>query len=136
VRRCTVLIVASALASGCGSDPSPPPSAPQREKASPQQAEREPRRATCPAGAANCEAATGRVIFLESVDPDGDGDLHLVIAGGGVTGPGFSVLDIGRHLRPKRDPRIGDTASAAGPVYRGSYGQRQIEATELFITRR
>ena len=91
------------------------------------------KRATCPADADNCAAATGRIIYIEAVDPDGDGDLHLVILGGDVTFPGVSVLDIERDLRPRRTPRVGDSASAAGPVYTGSYGQKQIQATELHI---
>jgi len=84
----------------------------------------------------NCAAAAGRIIYLESVDPDGDGDLHLVIAGGRVTAPGLSVFDISRSLRPRRDPRLGDWAAAAGPVYRGSFGQRQIQAERLVVDRR
>jgi hypothetical protein len=90
----------------------------------------------CSASAANCGAAGGTIIYLESVDPDGDGDLHLVLAGGRITAPGLSVLDIERNLRPRRDPRIGDWAAGAGPVYRGSYGQRQIQAVRLVIDRR
>jgi hypothetical protein len=90
----------------------------------------------CSAAAANCASAGGTVIYLESVDPDGDGDLHLVLAGGHVTAPGLSVLDIERSLRPRRDPRIGDWAAGSGPVYRGSYGQRQIQVERLVIARR
>ena len=85
----------------------------------------------CPPDAANCRAAQGRIIALERVDPDGDGDLHVVIAGGSVTLPGITVLDVSRRLRPKRDPRIGDWAAGAGPVYRGSFGQRQIEVERV-----
>jgi len=35
---------------------------------------------------------------------------------------------VGAHLRPDPLPGPGATLSAAGPVLRGSYGQRQIEA--------
>jgi hypothetical protein len=86
------------------------------------------RRARCPAGLANCATATGRVIYVEAVDPDGDGDAHYVLLGGDITFPGISVIDVRKDLRPRRLPEEGDWVSAAGPVYRGSYGQRQIEA--------
>ncbi len=92
--------------------------------------------ARCPAGAGNCASATGRVVYVEKVDPDGDGDAHLVLAGGDVTGPGLSVIDVRAGLRPDPLPRTGDLVTAAGPVYRGSYGQRQIEARELRVRRR
>jgi hypothetical protein len=86
------------------------------------------REARCPTSAANCESATGEILFVERVDPDGDGDAHFVIAGGNVTGLGTSVIDVRRELRPDPLPGPGDVISAAGPVYRGSYGQRQIQA--------
>jgi hypothetical protein len=92
------------------------------------------RRATCPAGAGNCRSATGRVLYVERVDPDGDGDAHFVLASGqSITAPGISVIDVKRSLRPSPLPGRGDRLSAAGPVYRGSYGQRQIEAVELHV---
>ena len=94
------------------------------------------RRARCPAGAANCQAVTGRVLYVEAVDPDGDGDAHYVLAGGDVTFPGVSVVDVSRALRPRRLPGPGDLVTAAGPVYEGSYGQRQIQATEVRHRRR
>ena len=93
-------------------------------------------RARCAAAAANCAAVTGRVLYVERVDTDGDGDAHYVLAGGNVTARGVSVIDVGRHLRPRRLPRLGELVSAAGPVFTGSYGQRQIEATELHHQRR
>jgi hypothetical protein len=87
---------------------------------------------TCPAGAANCTAASGRVLALESVDPDGDGDLHLVLVSEqSVTLPGITVLDIAKDLRPAVDPKAGDWAAGAGPVYRGSHGQRQIQVERV-----
>jgi hypothetical protein len=86
----------------------------------------------CDPGAANCETATGRIVYVERVDPDGDGDAHFVLLGGDdVTAPGLSVIDVERDLRPHPLPGPGDLVSAAGPVYTGSYGQRQIQATEL-----
>jgi hypothetical protein len=92
--------------------------------------------ATCPAGAGNCRAATGRVIYVERVDPDGDGDAHFVLASrDSITGPGISVIDVKRSLRPSPLPGPGDRMSAAGPVHRGSYGQRQIHAVELHVAR-
>jgi hypothetical protein len=92
--------------------------------------------ATCPAGAANCRSASGTVLYVERVDPDGDGDAHFILASRqSITAPGISVIDVKRSLRPSPLPGRGDRISAAGPVYRGSYGQRQIEATELNVAR-
>lgn len=75
------------------------------------------------------------MLYVESVDPDGDGDLNVVLAGGGVSGPGITSVDVSPALRPRRDPRIGDRVSAAGPVQRGSFGQAQIHAVELHVRR-
>jgi hypothetical protein len=93
-------------------------------------------RAKCPANAGNCRSATGVVLYVERVDPDGDGDAHFVLASRqSITAPGISVIDVKRSLRPSPLPGRGDRLSAAGPVYRGSYGQRQIEAIELNVAR-
>ena len=98
---------------------------------------RELPRLACPATLAGCHSVRGYVVLVESVDPDGDGDLHVVVAGrGGVTAPGLSAIDIRRGLRPARDPRLGDSVAAVGPVGRGSYGQRQLAAVELRVLRR
>jgi hypothetical protein len=75
------------------------------------------------------------VIYVERVDPDGDGDLHVVVAAGGVTLAGLTAIDVARGLRPRRDPRVGDRVSAAGPVQRGSFGQSQIHALEFHVRR-
>ncbi len=97
--------------------------------APPQAPAEELREARCPPDAANCETATGRILYVERVDPDGDGDAHFVITGkDDITGFGTSVIDVRRDLRPDPLPRPGEKISAAGPVYRGSYGQRQIQA--------
>jgi hypothetical protein len=46
------------------------------------------------------------------------------------------VIDVARDLRPEPLPEPGDLLSAAGPVHRGSFGQRQIEAIEVRATAR
>lgn len=90
----------------------------------------------CPADAANCAAATGSVLAVEAVDPDGDGDAHLVLLSrDGITAPGITVIDVERSLRPHPLPGPGDQVAAIGPVYPGSYGQSQIQATALRVTR-
>ena len=94
------------------------------------------RRSRCPEDVPGCRAVRGTVLYVESVDPDGDGDLHVVLDGGSITLPGMTAIDIAPDLRPRRDPRVGDRVSAAGPVQTGSYGQEQIHALVLRVGRR
>ncbi len=125
--------------SGCGSDPGEPAAdpAPQRDRRDAPDAPTPPRPPRCPPEAANCKVATGSVLTLEAVDPDGDGDAHLILLSPqGITAPGISVIDVARDLRPHPLPAPGDLVAAAGPVYRGSYGQRQIQATVLRVSER
>jgi hypothetical protein len=90
----------------------------------------------CPAGLAGCRTARGRIIYVERVDPDGDGDAHFVLdSRESVTLPGISVIDVEKSRRPSPLPNVGDRMSAAGPAARGSYGQTQIEAIELHWVR-
>jgi hypothetical protein len=91
----------------------------------------------CPPAATNCRTASGQIIYVEAVDPDGDGDAHFVLTSRqSITLPGISVIDVEKNMRPHPLPQTGDRVSAAGPVYRGSFGQRQIQATELHVARR
>jgi hypothetical protein len=106
--------------------PAPTPAQPKR---------RDVRKARCDDGVPDCRAVRGTVIYVERVDPDGDGDLHVVLNDGSVTLPGMTAVDVAPGLRPRRDPRIGDRASAAGPVQKGSYGQSQIHAVEFRVRR-
>jgi hypothetical protein len=88
--------------------------------------------AQCPAGVPGCRAVSGRIIYVEAVDPDGDGDAHFVLADtDSVTGPGVTVVDVPPRLRPNPLPGVGDHLSAAGSVATGSYGQSQVEAVAL-----
>jgi hypothetical protein len=130
-----LLALPALLAAGACSGSGDPPAAEARTTAPAEPAPPPVRRAACPPDAANCAAVTGRVLYVEAVDPDGDGDAHYVLLGGGVTAPGITVVDVSARLRPARLPRRGEQVSAAGPVYRGSFGQRQIEAVQVFHER-
>ncbi len=143
MRRSPVLVAALLAVAGCGSQPPDPPPAPSASTPAPRESAPAPgesgptvRHARCAADADNCAAVTGRVLYVEAVDADGDGDAHYVLSGGSVTAPGVSVVDVERELRPRRLPRAGELVSAAGPVFTGSHGQRQIEAVELHHQRR
>jgi hypothetical protein len=90
----------------------------------------------CPRGLPSCRTTEGRIVYVERVDPDGDGDAHFVIADPqGLTLPGLTAIDVRRGLRPRPLPGPGDLVSAAGPVQTGSYGQSQIHALELHVAR-
>ena len=144
-RLLATLVAAFALA-GCGEDGlGEPPGTATSEPTTTRRAERPERPrlklARCPDTYAkgNCAAARGTVIYVESVDPDGDGDLHAVATrtgGDAVSGGGLAIFDVRKDLRPKRDPRPGDEVTGWGPVYEGSYGQRQISVEEFRVARR
>lgn len=88
----------------------------------------------CPAGHPACRTTEGRIVYVEAVDPDGDGDAHFVIVDPqGITLPGLTAIDVRKGLRPHPLPGPGDLISAAGPVQTGSYGQDQIHALELHV---
>lgn len=132
------LLAASALAlafaPGCGDDAGTP--ATTRAERPPPPATRKLHPARCPSNIAGCRVAGGRIIYVERVDPDGDGDAHFVLASrASITAPGISAIDVRRGLRPRRLPGPGDRMSAAGPVQVGSYGQRQIHALRLEVVR-
>jgi len=97
---------------------------------------RDVRRSHCDAGVPDCHTVRGTVVYVEHVDPDGDGDLHVVVAAGSITLPGMTAVDVAIELRPKQDPEIGDRVSAAGPVQTGSHEQEQIHALEFHVRHR
>jgi hypothetical protein len=88
----------------------------------------------CPAGLPSCRTTEGRIVYVERIDPDGDGDAHFVIADPqGITLRGLTAIDVRKGLRPHPLPGPGDLISAAGQVQTGSYGQSQIHAIELHV---
>jgi hypothetical protein len=130
------LALASALACGCGDDPEKPAATTAQGEKHPPPPAPKLRPARCPAGVPGCRVATGRIIYVERVDPDGDGDAHFVLASrASITAPGISAVDVRKGLRPKPLPGLGARLSAAGPVQTGSYGERQIHALRLRVDR-
>jgi hypothetical protein len=118
-------VAALAVVAGCGSESDTPDPA---DAVAP---------ARCPPGLPSCRAVEGRIVYVERVDPDGDGDAHFVIADPqGITLPGLTAVDVRPGLRPDPLPGPGDLVSAAGPVQTGSYGQSQIHALELHVAGR
>jgi len=136
-----VAALALAAAPGCGGGGAmdSETSAPLIERSGPESREgagEEVAPSRCPQGLPSCRATEGRIVFVERVDPDGDGDAHFVVADPqGITGPGVTAIDVRKGLRPDPLPGPGDLISAAGPVQTGSFGQSQIHAVELHVGR-
>lgn len=131
---CFVLLFALA---GCGANEADDPERePGRAQANPPELTESPALPPprCPSDVAECRETEGRIIYVERVDPDGDGDAHFVIADlQSITLPGATAIDVRKGLRPHPLPGPGDLVSAAGPVQTGSYGQRQIHALEFNV---
>ena len=138
--RSRALLAATALAvlalAGCGgaeegastAQPSVSTTTTQAEEPTPPRPLRAP---PCPP-VDNCERASGEIAFVERVDPDGDGDAHFIlISRESITAPGVSVIDVRVDLRPQPLPVPGDQLAASGPVFEGSFGQRQIQADAI-----
>jgi hypothetical protein len=93
-----------------------------------------PPAAHCPPGLSGCRSTMGPIVYLERVDPDGDGDAHFVVRDRqGITLRGMTAIDVRKGLRPHPLPGLGEWISAAGPVQTGSYGQSQIHAIALNV---
>jgi hypothetical protein len=135
IRGSAPLAAALVLAGCAGGSESPPEPAPRPE---PPRAERPARLdpARCPGDLPACRSASGRILYVERVDPDGDGDAHFVLASPqSITAPGISAVAVERSLRPRPLPGPGDRLSAAGEVFRGHFGQKQIEAVVVHVAR-
>lgn len=138
-----VLILLPALLAGCGggdassplrSDPTASVPGPAATASGSGDASATLRAPPCPPAAANCERASGQIAYVQRYDPDGDGDAHFVLVSDeSITAPGMSVIDVRADLRPSPLPGPGDMLAASGPVYDGSYGQRQIQADRVVV---
>jgi len=137
-RRAAPLALALLLAGCAGeSDPAAPPEPAPAPKPAPAERPVALEPARCPTGLAGCRTASGRILYVERVDADGDGDAHFVLASrDSITAPGISTIAVIRSLRPRPLPGPGDRLSAAGQVFHGRFGQKQIEAVELHVARR
>ena len=137
--RTLAAAVALIALAGCGDEEGPPPASDPTSTATTTTTASAPApelpEVDCPPTPADCQSAAGTIVFVERVDPDGDGDAHFVLAGGSVTAPGVSVVGVRADLRPTPLPGPGDLLAAAGPVFEGSFGQRQIEADEIAFER-
>lgn len=137
-------LIVLTLASGCGGTgdaPEPRSESSAAERPAPRERPKEVAEAVaashCSPDLPSCRTVEGRIVYVERVDPDGDGDAHFVVADPqGITLPGLTAIDVRKGLRPDPLPGPGDLISAAGPVQTGSYGQSQIHALELHIAGR
>jgi hypothetical protein len=135
-----VLVGAILLADGCAeravesetSAESEPPLIERGDGEPPPEERVEPSR--CPPEVPECAETEGRIVYVEAVDPDGDGDAHFVIVDPqSITLPGLTAIDLEKSMRPQPLPGPGDLISAAGPVQTGSYDQSQIHAIEFHV---
>ena len=66
----------------------------------------------CPPGHPACRETVGRIVYVERVDPDGDGDAHFVIRDPqSITLPGLTAIDVRKGLRPHPLPGPGDESA-------------------------
>lgn len=66
----------------------------------------------------HCATVTGRVVYVEREDPDGDGDAHLVVLGGYHV----TIVKIVKEDKSRGLPRLGDRVTYTGPMVRNSQG--------------
>ena len=72
----------------------------------------------------SCRVASGRIIYVQRHDPDGDGDVHIVLASrGSLTWPGISVVKLPATLRDTPNIGVGRWLVASGETFDGSHGE-------------
>jgi hypothetical protein len=121
-RGLALLLAAVALLlalGGCSGEEGTATTAPGREATAIPPSTREERApdsvtpSRCPSGLPSCRTTEGRIVYVERVDPDGDGDAHFVIADPqGITLRGLTAIDVRKGLRPQPLPGIGELISA------------------------
>jgi hypothetical protein len=73
-----------------------------------------------------CLRVSGRVVWRQTHDPDGDGDRHLLVA----ARFGLHVVEVPKGL-PLRLPRLGAHVEAIGWQTRGASGRRELQAIRV-----
>jgi hypothetical protein len=80
----------------------------------------------------DCRVVGGRIVYVQRDDPDGDGDVHVVLASrGSVTWPGVSVVKLSASLRNTPGLGVGRWLVASGHTYAGSHGEDIVGAVEV-----
>jgi hypothetical protein len=81
-----------------------------------------------------CQVVDGRIVYLQRVDPDGDGDLHvLLLSRQSVTGPWLTMLKVPAPLRTGMDPGIGRWVRALGQRFRAEHGENSIRVARWAV---
>lgn len=74
-----------------------------------------------------CAHVSGRVVWIQHEDPDGDGDRHLIVVG--RLHP--RIVKIQLTLPVSHLPGYGTRIDAVGYLYRGSSGKLEVIAARL-----
>jgi hypothetical protein len=76
---------------------------------------------------AQCVHVSGRVVWQQRHDPDGDGDRHLLIVGR----LRLRVVKLVRGMAVPRLPRVGTRVDAVGWLMRGGSGHDEVNAQRV-----
>lgn len=74
-----------------------------------------------------CEHVSGRVVWIQKQDPDGDGDRHVLIAGHYR----LRIVKLAASMPIPRLPRVGTRVDAVGWLMRGGSGHEEINAQRV-----
>jgi hypothetical protein len=74
-----------------------------------------------------CAHVTGRVVWIQRHDPDGDGDRHFVV----VARLHPRIVKIAATLAVPHLPRYGTQIDAVGYLYLGASGKMEISAVRF-----
>jgi hypothetical protein len=79
------------------------------------------------AGNFACSRVSGRVIWVQKHDPDGDGDRHLIV----MARLHPRIVKLAKTFRVEPLPGIGDHVDAVGWVQVGASGHAEIDTIHL-----
>lgn len=81
-----------------------------------------------------CQVVDGRIVYMQREDPDGDGDLHvLLLSRQSVSGPWLTMLKVPERLRTGMDPGIGRWVRALGQVFTAEHGEDSIRVARWAV---